>query len=55
MSTKLNEAPAFKLAGLIADLMNKLRNETISVEELEKFLTLSKTDRNKLYHNLLTK
>ena len=49
MSTKLNETPAFKLAGLTADLCNKLRNETISVEEFEKFLTLSKTDRSKLF------
>lgn len=49
MSTKLNETPAFKLAGLTADLFNKLRNETISVEEFEKFLTLSKADRTKLF------
>lgn len=49
MSKKLNETPAFKLAGLTADLMNKLRNEVITAPELEKFLTLSSTDRAKLF------
>lgn len=49
MSKKLNEVPAFKLAGLTADLMNKLRNDIISIEELEKFLLLPTSDRRNLF------
>lgn len=46
MSSKLNETTGYKVAGLTADLMNKLRNDVISIEELEKFLTMPSSERN---------
>ena len=49
MRTKLNEIPAYELAGLIMDLMSKIRKEVISIQELKKFLTMKSSDRKKFF------
>ncbi|MFH1608977.1 MAG: hypothetical protein ABH951_03120 [Patescibacteria group bacterium] len=49
MSKKLNEITGYKVAGLTIDLMSKLRDGVIDVEELERFVTLSPKERKKFF------
>jgi hypothetical protein len=49
MSKKLNEITGHKVAVLTIDLMSKLRDGVIDVEELERFLTLSPMERKKFF------
>jgi len=49
MSRKLNEITGHKVAGLTIDLMSKLRDGVIDVDDFEKFLTLSPKERKNLF------
>lgn len=49
MNKKFNAVSAEKLAGLQIDLLQKMRNDKISVEELELFLNMSQTKRRKIF------
>lgn len=49
MSKKLNETPAYELAGLTMDLMSKIRNEVISITEFKKFLTMKSKERRNVF------
>lgn len=49
MNKKFNAVSAEKLAGLQIDLLQKMRNEKISMEELESFLNMSQTKRKKIF------
>lgn len=55
MNTKsFNEVTASTLAGLHIDLNQKLRNEVISLQEFEKFLNMSQTERREKFGIILT-
>lgn len=49
MRTNLNETPAYELAGLIMDLMSKIRKDVISILEFKKFLTMKSSERRKIF------
>lgn len=49
MNTTFNAVTAEKLAGLQIDLLQKLRNNKISIEELELFLNMKQADRRKVF------
>lgn len=49
MSKNLNETTGYKVAGLTADLMQKLRNDNMSIQQLENFLQLSFNEREEKF------
>lgn len=49
MSNKLNETSGYEIAGLIVDLMSKIRKGVISILELKKFLTMKSSERRKIF------
>lgn len=49
MNTKLNETPAYELAGLMMDLMSNIRKGVISILELKKFLMMKSSDRRNIF------
>ncbi len=49
MSNKLNETSGYEIAGLIMDLMSKIRKGVISILELKKFLTMKSSERRKIF------
>lgn len=49
MSKKLNEISGYEIAGLIMDLLSKIRNGVISIVEFKKFLTMRSADRKKIF------
>lgn len=49
MRTNLNETPAYELAGLIMDLMSKIRKDVISIFEFKEFLMMKSSDRRKIF------
>jgi len=54
MSYKLKETTGYEIAGLIMDLMSKLRKGVISIQELKKFLIMKSSERKKIFR-ILTK
>lgn len=53
MSKKLNETPAYELAGLTMDLMSKVRKDVISTFELKRFLAMKSSERRKIFGTLV--
>ena len=49
MSEKLNGVTGHEIAGLIMDLMSKIRKGVISIQELKKFLMMKTNERKRIF------